>query len=93
MPGKYNGDKVTKWLGRKAGHSRGKVQKSAVAKVEGAALLRGGIARSRQDLAIRSLRSGARTARFLYRKAASDYPRPGSALKDKRTLTVGGGKK
>ena len=66
--------------------------KSAVPKVEGAALLRGGIARSRQDLAIRSLRSGASTARFLFRKGASDYPRPGSALKDKRTLTVGGGK-
>ena len=54
--------------------------------------LRCRIDRSRRDLPIRSLRSYANTARFLFREAVSDPPRPGSALKDKRTLTVGGGK-
>ena len=54
--------------------------------------LRGRIAISRQDLPIRSLRSCGNTAKILYHEAVRFPPRPGCALKDKRTLTVGGGK-
>ena len=55
-------------------------------------LSRGAIGRSRRDLAIRSLRRHGNTANFLFRESADDIPRPGSAPKDKRTLTAGGGK-
>ena len=54
---------------------------------------RGAIHRSRRDLAIRGLRRQASTANSLFRESVNDIPRPGSAPKDKRTLTVGGGKK
>ena len=73
-------------------HSYAKVQ-TCMAETQSWFLSRGAIGRSRRDLAIRSLRRQASTAKFLFRKSVNDIPRPGSALKDKRTLTAGGGKK
>ena len=73
------------------GYSRGDAKK-CVPESRRRSALRGRIARSRQDLPIRSLRSCGNTAKILYHEAVRFPPRPGCALKDKRTLTVGGGK-
>ena len=72
-------------------HSYAKMQR-CLAKTRSCSFSRGAIARSRRDLAIRSLRREASTAKFVFQESVNDIPRPGSALKDKRTLTAGGGK-
>ena len=56
------------------------------------AALRAGIERSRRDLAILHLSGAPSTASFYFTIYAFDLPRPGSALKDSRTLPLVEGK-